>query len=290
MNSLIEKIKRSGFRLIYGKKLYNLRYNKSQFHTRKLIRFEVQLTDHCNLNCIGCSHFSPIAPETYIKVEQFRNDIERLAKLFDGKCEIIDLMGGEPLLHPDLNIICQIARENFREGKIRIVTNGIVILKMDDTFWNNLCLNNIEVEITQYPINLDYNLIAEKAKKMNVRLKIRGLGNERKQAKRPFDLKGKKDKVKSFYQCEYANICINLRNGKLFTCCIAPYISIFNSFFNKDLRSCEKDHIDIYEAKTKKEIFRFLCKPIPFCRHCDKDAIVRDIDFGISRKNISEWV
>ena len=27
----------------------------------KLIRFTIHLADHCNLNCVGCNHFSPLA-------------------------------------------------------------------------------------------------------------------------------------------------------------------------------------------------------------------------------------
>ena len=290
MNSFWERIKRKIFYHMYGEKLYNSRYNKEQFRIRKLLRFEVNLTDHCNLNCIGCSHFSPIAPENYIVVDNFKKDIERLAKLFNGKCETIDLMGGEPLLHPNLSIICQIARENFRETKIRIVTNGILILKYDDTFWSNLSINNIGLIITKYPINLDYNLINEKAEKMNIKLWIKGQNVERKQVKRPFDLKGRKSKIKNFFQCEYANVCINLKDGKLFPCVTAAHANIFNSFFNKDMIISNKDYVDIYKAKDKEEILHFLSKPIPFCRYCNKDAIVRDIDWGISKKVISEWV
>jgi hypothetical protein len=59
--------------------------------------------DHCNLNCKGCTAFSPVAEEKFMDVNMFERDCERLAELTGGKIELIDLLGGEPLLHPKIN-------------------------------------------------------------------------------------------------------------------------------------------------------------------------------------------
>jgi hypothetical protein len=48
---------------------------------RKLLRFDVQLADHCNLNCKGCANFSPIAAKQFLEKESFENDCARLAML-----------------------------------------------------------------------------------------------------------------------------------------------------------------------------------------------------------------
>jgi hypothetical protein len=39
---------------------------KNQCGPRKTLQFEAHLTDHCNLNCAGCCHFSPIAQQYYL--------------------------------------------------------------------------------------------------------------------------------------------------------------------------------------------------------------------------------
>lgn len=65
--------------------------------------FEFHLAEHCNLNCIGCTHFSPLAEPEFLEVEDFRNDIERLSYLTGGNARFINLLGGEPLLHPEIN-------------------------------------------------------------------------------------------------------------------------------------------------------------------------------------------
>lgn len=42
----------------------------------------------------------------------------------------------------------------------------------------------------------------------------------------------------------------------------------FNKFFDKNIPLVDKDGIDIYKAKSMKEILEFLSKPIPFCGYC----------------------
>lgn len=56
---------------------------RSFFHKNPVMPYlESHLTDHCNLNCAGCSHFSPLSSQNYVSIEQYKKDIQRLAKLF----------------------------------------------------------------------------------------------------------------------------------------------------------------------------------------------------------------
>ena len=66
------------------------------------IRFIVDIVDHCNLNCKGCGHFSPLAPKSFLDIETFENDLRRLNGLLNGNIYCFELMGGEALLHPQL--------------------------------------------------------------------------------------------------------------------------------------------------------------------------------------------
>jgi molybdenum cofactor biosynthesis enzyme MoaA len=71
------------------------------FQKPELKYLELHLTDHCNLNCKGCGHYSPIAQENFASFVEFKKDMLRLGHLFRN-IQIIRLMGGEPLLHPDV--------------------------------------------------------------------------------------------------------------------------------------------------------------------------------------------
>lgn len=258
---------------------------------RKLLRFETDITDHCNLNCTGCNHFSPIAEERCIDVDAFEKDFARLSELTKRKIENIDLMGGEPLLHPRLPELLGVARKYF-DGTIHIVTNGLLLPKMPDGFWESCRNNNITVKVTSYPIKIDRPKIEQLAKKHKVRLQIRRqVNNVHTWCRLPKDIHGRQDINENFKLCIVANFCIFLRDGKLATCCLPLIADRFNKYFNRDmLQTAKNDYIDIYAAKDIGEILDFLHKPIPFCRYCKIKAWEVGVEWGVSKKQISEWI
>lgn len=56
-----------------------------------------------------------------------------------------------------------------------------------------------------------------------------------------------------------------------------------------DLQVGESDSIDIYKAKNIREVLKFLCKPIPFCRYCDMKGMSYGHKWQISKKDLKEW-
>jgi MoaA/NifB/PqqE/SkfB family radical SAM enzyme len=256
---------------------------------RKLLRFELNIVDHCNLNCAWCDHFSPLAKESYIKVDELEKDFARLSGLTKGKIEMLHLVGGEPLLHPEINRIIEISRKYFPLGGIKIITNGILLLTMDERFWKTCQTNKVVIAITKYPIKLDMNRIIELIRRYSVLFECYSIG-KRKMRKRLLDLSGAQNAYENFKMCHMSNSCIHLRNGKLYTCAIAPCIKFFNSYFGKQLKIDEKDYIDIYKVNNIEEIFNFLAKPIPFCKYCNLKAIECGLDWKVSEKDINEWI
>ena len=135
---------------------------------RSKLRFEVHLVEHCNLNCKGCSDFAPLAEPEFLDVEEFRRDVTRLAELFGHECDRVYLMGGEPLLHPDLLEFMRITRQVLPEGDIYVFSNGILLPKMPDDFWKACHDNNIRIWVSAYPIKIDADTIKAKAAKFGV--------------------------------------------------------------------------------------------------------------------------
>lgn len=257
---------------------------------RKLLRFNVHLTDHCNLNCKGCGHFSPIAKEKYLDLFEFENDCKRLSQLTNKRVERIELMGGEPLLHPYLIDIISIARRYFN-GEITIATNGILLSKQDDNFWKSCHENDINIGMTSYNINVDIESIKNKAKHFDVVFSFKGKSSKtpRLWYYNPMDISGKQNIKINFDLCKWANVCIFLENGKLYTCVVPALIKHLNRHFSLDFKTSSKDYIDIYKVKDISEVFSFLNKPIPFCRYClpQKEELTK---WEISNKSISEWI
>jgi hypothetical protein len=250
--------------------------------------FEVSVCDHCNLNCVSCEHFSPIADEAYLDIEKYEKDCARLSGLVNGEIGWLHLMGGEPLLHPRLNEIMEISRKYFREGHIELVSNGILLLKQNEAFWKICRKNEIGVAVTQYPIKLNHKAIERKATEYGVKFRYYFIGHKT-MHKKPLDLSGKQNVGDNIKLCHMFNTCVQLIDGKLYTCIEMAYIKYFNKYFNKNLCINDNDIIDIYKIKTKEEIFERLAQPVSFCKYCNIKGTDFGIEWCVSKKEITEW-
>ena len=74
---------------------------------------EFHIVEHCNLNCKGCIHFTPLADKSCIKISDYKSDIKKMAEITKGSVKTINILGGEPLLHPQLLKLLKIARQYF---------------------------------------------------------------------------------------------------------------------------------------------------------------------------------
>jgi len=100
---------------------------------------QIHITDGCNIGCNNCDRCCGVAKSSeHMSVDQIRYFIKELE---DQKHKVnrLDIIGGEPLIHPDLLEIVQILKEyksNHKRCKIRLSTNGTVntdlFLKMPD--------------------------------------------------------------------------------------------------------------------------------------------------------------
>lgn len=87
---------------------------------------EININDHCNLNCKGCSHFAPLAPASFKNFNTFLKDIKRLKQLIPHIFKI-RIMGGEPFLNPELKRYVETLKEVYPYSDLRIVTNGLLL-------------------------------------------------------------------------------------------------------------------------------------------------------------------
>jgi hypothetical protein len=88
---------------------------------------EYSVVDHCNLRCAGCDHAAPHLPIHFADPNDFSADMKALAALMHVK--VLRLLGGEPLLHPQLDVFVQAARESGIADQIALWTNGLLLHK-----------------------------------------------------------------------------------------------------------------------------------------------------------------
>lgn len=270
---------------IYRSSLLNNKYLKQ----RKLLSFEVSLADHCNLSCKSCNHFSPIAKEKFLNTDIFQRDCQRIAELSDGKLEKIRFMGGEPLLHQNIIDILNIGSKYFPNAAFTIATNGILLLKQTDEFWKTCHQNNTQIEISNYPVNLNRKEINRLSAQHQVKMIWLNQYTKAEWWSIKLDLTGCQDNKNSFKLCRMSNNTTNLYESKLYPCPTIAHAQHLNHYFNEHFVVTEDDYIDIYKAKSINEILDFLCKPVPFCRYCNiKNKNI--IKWGHSKKERKEWI
>lgn len=265
---------------------------KSLTPQQSLRSFVYHLADHCNLKCKSCDHFSPLAAEKLANIDSFENDVKRLSELANQNLEIIKLMGGEPLLHPEINKFMEVSRKYFPKTRIEIVTNGLLLNQQNEEFWNACKKFDITIVPTKYPLNIDYDKAKETAQSYGVKYEYYNNTDDviKTTYHLPLDIEGKQNAGESFMNCFHANWCVMLKDGKLYTCTIAPNIEHFNKYFGYNLPLTDRDGIDIYKAESMEEILEFLAKPIPFCKYCKVKERTFNHEWTTSKKDINEWI
>jgi hypothetical protein len=243
-------------------------------HLQRLI---IHLTDHCNLNCRACTHFSNIAQPSFADLEEFQRDLRRMRLLFSQLHELF-LLGGEPLLHPQVGSFLSAARAMFPEASIKLMTNGLLLPRMEEAFWSAMAQNDILLEVDLYPVSLDKEEVVALAEDHHVRYQLE---EQRGDVffRLPLDATGTQDIQQSFTACEHAGIvCPLLRAGKLYPCAYPAYIDLFKTRFAcAGFELMPDDYRNIYEVQNGWELFDFLSHPITWCRFCDftnKESIV----------------
>lgn len=253
----------------------------------------VNILDHCNLRCKGCDHFACVADPYIVPYQTLYKDIQRMAEIMHGDNIMkIAVMGGEPLLHPELLEILKVVREKFPYAVIRLTTNGILLLQQKEEFWEVCREYNITIVNTKYPIKIDYEKIKEKARNESVNFQFfEGTGDDtvKTSSKKLITLNGTNDPVKSFAKCYISNYGNFLMEGKFYGCPFScQSYRIFNKKFSQNLRMTERDYLDIYKVQDMQEIFEFAAKPRPYCRYCSD--LERWHEWERSKQDISEWI
>lgn len=122
---------------------------------KRTIQYHV--TRHCTLRCAHCGTESQAGKQKpwNVDIDLYKRDLRKIAEIFDLH-ELI-LIGGEPLLHPQIDELVKFAKENQVARVITVVTNGQLLEKQSDIFYQYI--DNIRVSVYQN-VNIDYAKIS----------------------------------------------------------------------------------------------------------------------------------
>ena len=104
---------------------------------------QVVVTDDCNLSCGYCNEYLPGAPPVPLITLQ-----QRIDKLDTLGVMVYDLLGGEPLLHPELTTLIRYIKAKRRNGNMVIlITNGFLLSPSKVAALNEAGLDLMQISV-----------------------------------------------------------------------------------------------------------------------------------------------
>jgi cyclic pyranopterin phosphate synthase len=243
-------------------------FNVSNHKIAPPLSCELNAVDHCNIACLDCNHASPGVDANCADPDCVYNDFSRLAKVYHA--DSVKVLGGEPLLHPDLLSLITAVRKSKISEKIWLVTNGTLLHLMPDNIWKAID----QLEVSLYPetnLKMDRLLfIQKKAAQYHVHLTRYFYHTFR----TTFSMVGTNDDnlVRRIYRaCKLANLwgCQSVYQGHFFKCPQSIYIP--------KILDADKTHnfadngLEILESHTfYKKLTKYLSlrEPLKACRYC----------------------
>lgn len=235
-------------------------------------RLVIQLTQRCTLKCHGCNNLMPQfeTPINY-DIDRIMHDMDSLLKNVD-KILVIELIGGEPFVHPEIATVIRYIKEKIKVDILEITTNGTIIPK--DEVFKELTGVNTCIRISKYNTSNKIEELTKKCKDYSLKSVVmedlhwfdssssekRYLSNE--------------ELRYSYAKCPSAKFCKTLANGKIFCCARAASLA--------DLNICDDDtnYIELSQA-TKNDIKNFLCRDMALaCDYCTCTESWREIPPG----------
>lgn len=126
----------------------------------KIEFLEVMVIRTCNLSCQGCTTFSDLTYSGYTTWEQARAELEPWTHRLD--IEAIGIMGGEPLINPDIKNWLTGIRELLPNAQIRFITNGLLLNRHWDVVELLQELGNTVLKISYHINNAEVDSVIQR--------------------------------------------------------------------------------------------------------------------------------
>lgn len=245
--------------------LYEVR--EGRIHTQAV---EYSVAYHCNLRCVSCSHMSPFLRAQLPPIDSFAADVTRLATAMHARW--IRLLGGEPLLNPDLVAFAKVAKESGIADGVSVTTNGLLLPAMTDEFWESVDW----VRVSTYP---GASLPASALRKVEARARESGTAFEvsavdtfrTTMVTEPHPPDRTTDMI--FRTCKNAHLyhCHMIHEGRLFKCACPAFLPEFLAKAGQGGYDPAGDAFDIHGATSLFEdlqAFLLETKTLAACRYC----------------------
>ncbi|MEP7123250.1 MAG: radical SAM protein [Byssovorax sp.] len=182
--------------------------------------FELHVVEHCNLRCAHCCNMSPYVADKMLSVAEIDAQCRTMARHLD--VDVFKIMGGEPLLHPEITGILGVLRETGISETIRLFTNGLLLHRMTDDFWR--ALDHLTISsYSSAPVKPEHlRLVEDKAREFDVVLNVKPV--DRFSEVMASERRGDAAATQAVYEaCWLRHRCLVVRGGVFYKCTRAAY-------------------------------------------------------------------
>lgn len=231
----------------------------------ELETMEIHAAEHCNLNCKNCSMFCGLVEtRDFPCYQEFEEGIKQLKNFFPH-IKKFRIIGGEPLLNPELDKYIRLIRNVYPYTDIRLISNGILVTKMSDQLIQTIIDNDVTFIVTQY-ISLKHSI--DEINRFLSKTGIRYIVTEAVlEFQKIYNALGDSDIDENFYRCHWKGSCATMYGTKIATCYVPFVIHYLSDKFNLAIEETGK--IDLMEeGLTAQEIIKRMHTPFDMCRYC----------------------
>lgn len=192
------------------------------------------------------------------------------------RTKLLFVQGGEPLLHPRVVELMGLCHESGIAKQYGVLTNGKLLKRMGDDFWEMLASRKMELRMSCYP-DLDPSIVPfaeDMAQKWGFYIRPQQIG--------AFKPLFRKNDGETYYGCPW-NRCLTIHEGWFFLCPLT-------AFFPKQFMGID-EHIDgiPIDGITDDGLQTFLNRktPLETCKIC-AGATGESIPWHQNKSN-AEW-
>lgn len=234
---------------------------------------ELAITEKCSLRCIHCANLMPCYdhPE-HLPLDAVTRDIRRLLK-GTRAIWVLQLLGGEPLLHPGLKALLEELTQEKKIGRIQVVTNG-TLLPTDDVL-SQMKHKKVSVLISDYgPYSRKKDALIARLQAAKVRYKLLDYSDWSDFGDLEKRNLSRETLARSFHACASAQ-CKTLLGGHLYACPRSAHMVRLG-------RLADENALDLTEEKDfAKRVLAFYNLPtIKACDHCNPPWARRPVPPG----------
>ncbi len=233
---------------------------------------ELHVVEHCNLRCAQCCNVSPYLPERSMSVAEVRATCERLRDVV--RPDVLKIMGGEPLLHPDVGGVLRAVRESGVAPRIRLFTNGLLLRTLDDDAFSALD----ELTVSSYAsAPLRAEIVAEteeRARRFDVVLNVKPVDTFStvlsRAARSPAEAQAAYD------ACWLRHRCLVVRHGVFYQCTRAAYHADYHARVDVEERDADAEAtqrsqgipLDAADFAARLAVYLGSSDTLASCTHC----------------------